>query len=112
VEVGAIVDTDCASVSIGESASPRNPYSPVFIWTDSVCSAGDAVESIALRLLSRRLGMTYHTCAVRLAQGLAVKFAFEKQIGASCNYNSINFREKDTLFGERFSVDAAGRSGL
>jgi hypothetical protein len=47
-----------------------------------------------------------------LAQGLAVKFAFEKQIGASCNYNSINFREKDTLFGERFSVDAAGRSGL
>jgi hypothetical protein len=25
VEVGAIVDTDCPSVSIGESASPRNP---------------------------------------------------------------------------------------
>jgi hypothetical protein len=31
VEVGAIVETDCASVSIGESASPRNPYSPTFI---------------------------------------------------------------------------------
>jgi hypothetical protein len=69
VEVGAIVETDCASVSIGESASPRNPYSPIFIWTKPVCAVAEA----PLEFLSGsvRLGMPYHTCAARLTQGLA-----------------------------------------
>jgi hypothetical protein len=42
--------------------------------------------------------MPYHTRAARLAQGSGAKIAFEKQIGRSRNYNSINFLEKVTLF--------------
>jgi hypothetical protein len=56
--------------------------------------------------------MAYHTCAARLAQDLAAKSAFEKQIETSRIYNSIIGREKATLFRRSFSVDAAGRSGL
>jgi hypothetical protein len=71
VEVGAIVETDWPSVSIGESASPRNPYSPVLIWMDPACPV--VAESEACLSGSVRLGMLYDTRAARLAQGLPAK---------------------------------------
>src|ERR1700730_2075394 len=44
VVVGAMVEMDCASVSIGESTSRRNPYVEL---SGSICDAG------AIRLVSR-----------------------------------------------------------
>src|SRR5579872_912120 len=59
VDVGAMVETDCASVSIGESASPRKPYSTTFIFVEP----GGSREGDAIVCLSRSapLGMPYHT---------------------------------------------------
>jgi hypothetical protein len=66
---------------------------------------GAGVETLALVFGSAWLGMPYHTRAARLAQGSGAKIAFEKQIGRSRNYNSINFLEKVNLFCRRTLVD-------
>src|SRR5579871_1298185 len=60
VDVGAMVETDCASVSIGERASPRKPYSIFFIWLDF--GAVPEEEFVLDSLVdSGPLAMPYHT---------------------------------------------------
>jgi len=51
VVVGAIVDTDCASVSIGERTSRRNPHPDLTVWDTVVsflpCGAGTSPSPTA-----------------------------------------------------------------